>query len=168
MITLLESIISIREFAQSRSFEAATRDPAGAQVQVLRGLMSRNADTAFGRAHGFSHVASVADYAHAIPIADYEAFRPFVKRIIGGEKRVLTADEPYMFTTTSGTTGEPKLLPVTIKWREQMAALTRLWLSRALHDHPGCLEDKTLSIVSPAIEGETETGMPYGAMSGVT
>ncbi len=168
MSFLLDSVISLRELGRSRSFEAATRDPAGAQAEVLRGLLADNADTAFGRAHGFSRIATAAQYARAIPIADYEAFRPFVKRIIGREKRVLTADEPYMFTTTSGTTGEPKLLPVTIKWREQMAALTRLWLSRALHDHPGCLEDKTLSIVSPAIEGETETGMPYGAMSGVT
>ena len=168
MSILLESIISLREFTRSRSFEAATRDPAIAQAEVLRGLMARNADTAFGRAHGFSRIATAADYASAIPIADYEAFRPFVKRIIRGEKRVLTADDPYMFTTTSGTTGEPKLLPVTIRWREQMAALTRLWLVHAMRDHPDCLEHKALTIVSPAIEGETETGMPYGAMSGVT
>ena len=73
-----------------------------------------------------------------------------------------------MFTTTSGTTGEPKLLPVTVKWREQMAALTRLWLARALRDHPRCLDEKALTIASPAIEGETDNGMPYGAMSGVT
>jgi hypothetical protein len=119
-------------------------------------------------AHGFSRVASAADYASAVPIADYEAFRPYVKRIVGGEKSVLTADDPYMFTTTSGTTGEPKLLPVTVKWREQMAALTRLWLVHAMRDHPRCLEHKALTIVSPAIEGETDTGMPYGAMSGVT
>jgi len=161
-------MISLRELAHSRSFEAATRDPARAQAEVLRALLAHNADTAFGRAHGFSRIAAAAQYGRAIPIADYEVFRPFVKRIIVGEKRVLTADEPYMFTTTSGTTGEPKLLPVSIKWREQMAALTRLWLVRALRDHPGCLEHKALTVVSPAIEGETDTGMPYGAMSGVT
>jgi hypothetical protein len=168
MSILLESIISLREFTRSRSFEAATRDPAGAQAEVLRELIADNSDTAFGRAHGFSRVTTAAEYASAIPIADYEAFRPYVKRIIGGEKRVLTADDPYMFTTTSGTTGEPKLLPVTIRWREQMAALTRLWLAHAMRDHPQCLEHKALTIVSPAIEGETDTGMPYGAMSGVT
>src|SRR3984957_185912 len=168
MSILIKSMISLREFPRSRRFEAATRDPAGAQTEVLRGLMAHNSYTAFGRAHGFSRVATAAEYASAVPIADYEAFRPFVKRIIGGEKRVLTADEPYMFTTTSGTTGEPKLLPVTIRWREHMAALTRMWLVHAMRDHPQCLEHKALTIVSPAIEGETDTGMPYGAMSGVT
>ena len=168
MSSLLESIISLREFARSRSFEAATRDPARAQEEVLSGLLAHNADTAYGREHGFSRIASAAEYARAVPIADYEAFRPLLKRIIGGEKRVLTAEDPYMFTTTSGTTGEPKLLPVTIKWREQMADLTRLWLVHAMRDHPQCLEHKALTIVSPAIEGETDTGMPYGAMSGVT
>ena len=165
---LLDSIISLREFSRSRSFEAATRDPENAQANVLRGLIAHNADTAFGRAHGFSRIATAAEYASAVPIADYEAFRPFVKRIIDEEKRVLTADDPYMFTTTSGTTGEPKLVPVTVKWREKMAALTRLWLVRAMRDHPGCLQHKALTIVSPAIEGETDSGMPYGAMSGVT
>jgi GH3 auxin-responsive promoter len=168
MSILLESIISMRELTRSRSFEAATRNPAGAQAELLRGLMAHNANTAFGRAHGFSRIATAADYARAVPITDYEALRPFVNRIIGGEKRVLTADEPYMFTATSGTTGEPKLLPVTTRWREQMAALTRLWLVHAMRDHPQCLENKALTIVSPAIEGETDTRMPYGAMSGVT
>src|ERR1700721_823504 len=105
---LLESIISLREFTRSRSFEAATRDPATAQTEVLRGLMAHNSDTAFGRAHGFSRIATAAEYASAVPIADYEAFRPLVKRIIGGEKGVLTPDDPYRFTTPSGTTGEPK------------------------------------------------------------
>jgi hypothetical protein len=168
MSTLLPTIISLRELVRSRSFEAATRDPASAQAEVLRGLLAHNADTAFGHAHGFSRIATAREYARAIPMADYEIFRPFVERIIGGERRVLTTDDPYMFTTTSGTTGEPKLLPVTVKWREQMAALTRLWLVRAMRDHPGCLQHKVLTIVSPAIEGETDTGMPYGAMSGVT
>jgi hypothetical protein len=73
-----------------------------------------------------------------------------------------------MFAATSGTTGKPKLLPVTVKWREEMAAMTRLWLVRAMSEHPGCLAHKAFTIVSPAIEGETENGMPYGAISGVT
>ncbi len=158
MSFLLDSMISLRELAHSRSFEAATRDPARAQAEVLRALLAHNADTAFGRAHGFSRIAAAAQYGRAIPIADYEVFRPFVKRIIVGEKRVLTADEPYMFTTTSGTTGEPKLLPVSIKWREQMAALTRLWLVRALRDHPGCLGTQGADGRKPCDRGRNRHG----------
>jgi hypothetical protein len=73
-----------------------------------------------------------------------------------------------MFTATSGTTDEPKLIPVTARWRAQMEAMTRLWLQRATRDHPGCLAHKALTIVSPAIEGVAANGTPYGAMSGIT
>src|SRR5205807_408776 len=105
------TILRFREASQSRAFEASTRDPASAQAAVLHRLLVDNAETAFGRTHAFSELTTPDEYARSVPLADYEAFRPFVKRIIGGEKRVLSVEDPYMFTTTSGTTGEPKLLP---------------------------------------------------------
>jgi hypothetical protein len=130
--------------------------------------MKSNEETAFGRAHGFARISDCREYSRALPIADYEVLRPDINRIIAGEKNVLTADDPEMFTTTSGTTAEPKLIPVTPRWRAQMEAMTRLWLSRAMRDHPGCLAHKALTIVSPAVEGKTPNGMSYGAMSGST
>ena len=161
-------MLYLSSLTQSRTFEAATRDPATAQARVLRSLMKSNEETAFGRAHGFARISDCREYSRALPIADYEVLRPDINRIIAGEKNVLTADDPEMFTTTSGTTAEPKLIPVTPRWRAQMEAMTRLWLSRAMRDHPGCLAHKALTIVSPAVEGKTPNGMSYGAMSGST
>ena len=63
---------------------------------------------------------------------DYEGIRPWVQRQMAGEQAVLTQASPAMYATTSGTTGEQKLIPVTIAWREEMAALTRLWMKRSL------------------------------------
>src|SRR5207249_2845956 len=103
-----------------------------------------------------------------VPIGDYEAFRPWVARIVAGERRVLTAETPFMFTATSGTTGEPKLVPVTASWAGVMAALMRLWTVHALRDHPAMLDGHVLAMVSPAVEGVTPGGLPYGAMTGLT
>jgi len=43
----------------------------------------------------------------------------------------------------------------------------RLWMFRALRDHPDLFDQKVLTIVSPAVEGVTPAGIPFGAMSGV-
>lgn len=42
----------------------------------------------------------------------------------------------------------------------------RTWLYRAQRDHPGMMRGKVLSLVSPAVEGHTETGIPFGSTSG--
>ena len=58
-------------------------------------------------------------------IRDYEALRPYVCRLLAGEGNVLTRESPFMFATTSGTTGEPKHIPVTPGWARDMAQLMR-------------------------------------------
>jgi GH3 auxin-responsive promoter len=104
MSRLLEWMLHLHSATESHKFEAATRDPSAAQQKSLRALVTMNARTAFGRGHGFAQISNSNDYAHAVPIADYESFRPYVNRIAAGEKNVLTGDDPEMFTSTSGTT----------------------------------------------------------------
>ena len=164
---ILGIMLRLREAAQDARFEAAARDPERAQATVLRALLSRNAETCFGREHGFSRIAGPADYRSAVPMREYEAFRPYVRRIMAGEGSVLTRAPVAMFSTTSGSAGEPKLIPVTEDWKEEQAKLTRLWMLRAMRDHPGCYDRKVLVASSPAVEGRTERGVPYGSMSGM-
>jgi hypothetical protein len=168
MAPLIERALLACEWRQHRAFESATRDPEAAQARFLRALLATNADTAFGRAHAFSDMMTSTDYAHRVPIRDYEAMRPWVRRAMAGEGRVLTAEAPFMFTTTSGTTGEPKYIPVTPGWAAQMARLMRLWTRCALGAHPGMLARQVLTLVSPAVEGFTPAGVPFGAMTGFT
>jgi hypothetical protein len=164
---LLGCALAARQWPHHRAFEAAARDPETTQVRVLRRLLLANADTVFGREHGFATIGSATEFARRVPIRDYEALRPYVDRITGGETGVLTADAPFMFTTTSGTTGAPKLIPVTPGWAQSMATLMRLWTFHAFRDHPAMLDHRVLTIVSPAVEGATPGGLPYGAMTGL-
>ncbi|MGE4178114.1 MAG: GH3 auxin-responsive promoter family protein [Thermoleophilia bacterium] len=167
-MALIQAALVLREGFRDARFEAATRDPARAQARVLARLLARNRDTAFGREHRFAALAGAADYRTAVPMRDYEGFRPYVRQMLAGQGGVLTAAPPVMFTITSGSTGEPKMIPVTAAWREELAQLNRLWLLRALRDHRACLDGKTLFVASPAVEGHTEGGVPLGAMSGVS
>ena len=168
MMSFLKVNLVLREWLHHARFQKATEQPDVTQAQLLQALVKQNADTVFGRDHGFSTLKGPADYARQVPIRDYEGFRPYVNRIVAREERILTAETPFMFTTTSGTTGEPKYIPVTASWQEQMASLMRLWMFYALRDHSGYLDQKVFTIVSPAVEGKTPTSIPFGATSGVT
>lgn len=149
-----------------RSFDRATRDPDAVQLRLLQRILDDNVNSAFGREHGFASISGFKEYREAGQVGDYEAVRPWVDRIMAGERRVLTHDDPYLFAMTSGTAGQPKLIPVTTATSKFVSALSRLWLYRSTVDHPGVLGDKALIIVSPAIEGYTDSGIPYGSASG--
>ncbi len=167
MGALLAAGLRVREWWPARRFDRAAAEPERAQAAVLRALLRRNAQTAFGREHGFGAIRTVAEYRRAVPVRDYEALRPYVRRIVEGEAAVLTAEPVTAFATTSGTTAEPKLVPVTAAWLARMAALVRLWMLGAQRDHPRLLSRAPLTIVSPAIEGCTPRGVPVGALSGL-
>ena len=167
MGALLAAGLRVREWWPTHRFEQAAAAPERAQAAMLQALLHRNAETAFGREHGFGAIRTVAEYRRAVPLRDYEAFRPYVRRIVEGEAAVLTAEPVTAFATTSGTTAEPKLVPVTAAWLSAMAALVRLWMRGAQQDHPRLLRRASLTIVSPAVEGRTPRGVPVGALSGL-
>ena len=109
---LLQTVVRMRGYLLSRKLARASNRPDVAQQPFLRDLLKANAATVFGKEHGFADVRSETDYRRQIPIRDYEDFRSYVNQIIAGEKNVLTADSPCMLNLTSGTTGEPKYIPV--------------------------------------------------------
>src|SRR4051812_23425187 len=95
-------------------FDAATREPRAVQEALLRRILAHQADTAFGRDHGFSSIQTVADYRQRLPISRYEYFEPYMARVRRGELNALVADPVvHMFALTSGTTAARKYIPVT-------------------------------------------------------
>ena len=167
MTTLAKWTIKLSGNRAAARFERAAQDVEGAQLAKLREIMDRNADTEYGREHGFGKVRTLEDYRRAVPVIDYEDVRARIDRMAGGESNVMTAEDPVMFAQTSGTTGDPKLIPVTPTCRgrdhrDQM----RTWLYHAQADHPGVFDGRVLSMVSPAVEGHTRAGIPFGSTSG--
>jgi hypothetical protein len=150
-----------------KRWEVHTTKTSDTQEQVLLGIISRNRATQFGHTHGFERIHSLSDYRSRVGIADYERLRPYVERAKHGEPNVLTAEPIVMFTLTSGSTGEPKLIPVTPSAKQNHRILTRLWYYHAYRSHTDLFRGKWLGIVSPAVEGHTPGGIPFGAASGL-
>src|SRR3990170_149800 len=90
-----------------------TSKPQETQDRLLLDILERNRATRFGRDHHFKAIGSLSDYRNQVAIGDYERLRPYVALVEKGELDALTAEPVEMFTMTSGSTGEPKLIPVT-------------------------------------------------------
>jgi hypothetical protein len=151
----------------SRRFDAAADDVAAAQLRVLRDVLARNAGTEYGKRHHFAAIRTLAEYRAAVPVITYRDIEEPIERMAAGARGVLTAEDPVMFATTSGTEGKPKLIPVTPTCGRVHREMMRTWFYRALRDHPRMLDPKALSLVSVAEEGRTKAGIPYGSTSGV-
>ena len=144
-----------------------TAKPQEIQNHLLFDLIKRNRATRFGRDHHFEAIHSLSDYRAQVSVGDYERLRPYIECAQNGEANALTAAPVLMFTLTSGSTGQPKLIPITETTRRNHRLLTRLWYYRALIDHPDLFSGKLLGVVSPVVEGRTAGGIPFGAASGL-
>lgn len=87
------------------------------QRQELENILSRNSKTEYGLRFGFSHIRCLEAYQDQVPLSRYEAYQPYVERLLAGETHLLTQAAPVYYAITSGSTGVPKYVPVT---REDM------------------------------------------------
>ncbi len=141
-------------------------NPAGTQAKVLAEILARNTDTTFGRSQGFGSIRGHGEFAKAVPVNDYEGLRPHIERQQTTGEAVLTAEAPIMYAITSGTTGEPKNIPVTPTGLNRQAKAQRL-LATMVHAATGSLSGRILGIGGPAVEGHGPSGMPFGSASGM-
>ncbi|MCC3774876.1 GH3 auxin-responsive promoter family protein [Streptomyces sp. UNOB3_S3] len=102
-----------RVLAERARLRAAFADPDGHQRAVLADLLEFNSGTAYGKRHGFGAIRTLADYRKAVPVQTYADLEPWIERAAAGETGVLTADQPAVFFTSSGSTGAHKKIPVT-------------------------------------------------------
>lgn len=144
----------------------ASQHPQSTQWKVLRRLLHENRATRFGQEHGFDQITSYEDFLRRVPVQDYEALRPYIEEQEVQQTPALTQTPPLMYAVTSGTTGQPKFLPVlssTVKESRQEQTL----LIHVLFRHiPMAFTGKMLGMVSPAVEGRRPSGRPYGSVSG--
>ena len=169
---LLGTIGKIRLFTLNK----VARNCGKAQEKTLRGILEYAKDSEWGKAHNFAQIleAKTADELYArwqknVQPQDYEDLRPFVERHKNGEENVLFPGKPMMYATTSGTTKEPKWVPITNEYYSNVySKMTHLWLYSFMMHRPKVFEGKCLSIVGKAIEGAAPDGTVYGSVSGVT
>ncbi len=83
------------------------------QDAILKSLIKNGKDTEFGKQHHLASVTNHAEFAAAVPIRDYEQFKPFIQKIKEGKHNILWKGKPIYFAKTSGTTSGIKYIPIT-------------------------------------------------------
>ena len=146
-----------------------TRRAREIQQRVLIGKLARNADSEFGRVHAFSDIRSVSEFRSRVPVLTYEDLSPYLLRVLNGETTALFAPgtRVRMFAMTSGTTAEPKRLPITSDVLSEYTKSWRLWAAGAFGDHRDLLWKKTLQLASDWQQFRSPTGVPCGQISGL-
>lgn len=164
----IESLLGVAGRKLEKKYIAAAKDAEQAQLRVLREIITVAKDTEIGRRFNFAAIESHSDYIKHVPVMDYEDLRPYVARHVGGEQDVLFAGKPLLYTRTSGTTAHPKLIPISeYNFNKTIKNRGKLWLYGIAKQFPGVFEGKDFSLVSPAEDGFTDDGVPFGALSGL-
>jgi hypothetical protein len=82
------------------------------QEKIFRELLKTGKLTDFGKDHRLQEVRQHEDFVQAVPIRDYEQFKPYIDKIKEGKHNVLWKGKPLYFAKTSGTTSGIKYIPI--------------------------------------------------------
>lgn len=93
---------------------AAAHNAEYAQKKLLNQLIVCAQNTVWGKLHRFDAIRSYADFRKIVPVTGYDGIRPYVMRMIAGEKNVLWRGKTLRFAQSSGTSdGKSKFIPIT-------------------------------------------------------
>ena len=107
---------TISRFARIRHYriEQWINDPIATQRDVLQDLVTHGQFAEIGRQYGFDKLFNIRDFKKTIPISEYDDIKPYVERLMQGEKNLLWNTPVHWFAKSSGTTSEKsKFIPIT-------------------------------------------------------
>jgi hypothetical protein len=155
-----------RRFAR---FEQACQHPEKTQTELLQAILAKHRNTAFAQDHHFNEIHNVADYRRHVPVAPYEYFDPYIRRVMQGEVDALLGDSKVlMFALTSGTTASRKHIPITQQYLDDYKRSWNLWGLRAIKKHKHIFFQPIVQMVGDADEYRSPSGVPCGNLSGFT
>jgi len=164
------SVYSAMQWAERklwRPFMHRTHNPGDIQRSLLREILHRQVDTVFGRKYSFNRIQSYDDYRSALPVHGYEDLRPYIDEQDRRREPVLTVEQPIQFAQTSGTTGQPKFIPICLHTRASIATYQGLFTFAQYQGVSDIFDGYILVLSGQSVEGYLPTGTPYGSMSGL-
>ncbi|MDR2628196.1 MAG: GH3 auxin-responsive promoter family protein [Dysgonamonadaceae bacterium] len=106
--------LAIRLFAHRLKKNAQySQIPDVIQEEQLQSLLSRARHTVYGQMYDFASIRTYSGFSGRLPLQSYEDAKPFIERMMKGEKNVLWRGKVDWFAKSSGTTDDKsKFLPV--------------------------------------------------------
>lgn len=84
------------------------------QQAQLHAVLANLRGTLYARQHGYEETSdSYTQYAQSLPVVEYETLRPYVNKMLEGERNILLKESCTRFAKSSGTSGgRSKFIPV--------------------------------------------------------
>lgn len=102
-----------------RSIQHYMQHPHEVQQALLKQLIETTRHTVWGKNYGYKHIRNINDFMDRVPVNHYEDVKPYIQRMMYGEKDVLWSGQVRWFSKSSGTTSDKsKYIPVTSQSRK--------------------------------------------------
>ncbi|MND64414.1 GH3 auxin-responsive promoter [compost metagenome] len=138
------------------------------QQKWMQQLISEAKGTLFGLEHGFTSIQTYDDFKNKVPVRDYEQLKPYIEKVVHGDRNILWPGKPLYFAKTSGTTSGVKYIPIS---KESMpahinAARNALLLYIAETDKADFVNGKMI-FLQGSPEMQEKNGVHVGRLSGI-
>ena len=161
---LLKAWFSQRE----RAIDRFRRRPAETQERVFRQLLRRGRRTEFGWRYDLGHVRTVEQFQTMVETFDYETFKPYIEKMLAGERNVTAPGRVKLFARSSGTTSDrSKYIPVTeesLWWNHTLGMRDVATVFAANNPKTKVFDGKTLTLGGSYVR---ENGALIGDLSAV-
>ncbi len=173
---LINAMLWLVGGSQTLRLKVKSRHPRHSAENTLRTILYLAKDTEYGREHHFDtilHATSTSDffllYQQFVPVNEsFETLRPYIERHKNGERDVLFPGKPDMYATTSGTTSEPKWVPMTHKYlKDVYGKMSHVWTWNFVKHRNRIFGGHIFPIVGKEVEGYAPDGTLFGSVSGV-
>lgn len=173
---LINTMLMLVGGIQTARLRFWNRNPRYAAERTLRDILTISKDTVYGKEHHFDRILSATStesffrlYQSFVPVNDsFETLRPYVERHKNGEENVLFPGKPDMYATTSGTTNEPKWIPMTHKYlKDVYGKMSHIWTWNFIKHRNRVFAGHLFTTVGKECEGYAPDGTIFGAVSGV-
>lgn len=84
-----------------------------AQTHILEQFLKFASDTEYGRKYGFSSIENFEDYVANVPMSTFANYEPYIEHLKRGVPDLIWPGKVDKFAMSAGTTGTPKLIPLT-------------------------------------------------------
>lgn len=165
-LVLLHALGQAARARSALELELASLDLERTQTQKLRALLKRHRGTEYGRQHGFGDVRTPRAYSERVPLMTPEDLGPWVKRLMSGERNLLSDEPPVYYVRTSGSTGEPKHVPITRGYRTEFQKTVHVALWHLYFRFPEAFRGQALYFVGSRKVDVAPDGNDVGTMSG--
>ncbi len=138
------------------------------QQKIFQELLKTGSKTIFGTDHKMGEVKTYDDFKQAVPIRDYEQYKPYIEQIKQGKHNVLWKGQPIYFAKTSGTTSGIKYIPISNdSIPNHINTARNALLCYMAESGNNKFADGKMIFLSGSPELERIGGIPTGRLSGI-